>query len=300
MEMHQVRYFLAVARLLNFTRAAEECHVAQPSLTRAIKQLEEELGGELFRRERNLTHLSELGQRMLPLMQQCYESAQAAKQVASSIKKGALAPLAIALPVTVNIELVLPFLKELVRAMPGLNLKFVRGTAAEITESLKKGSADVAVAPRLPETWDRLESWPLFTESYRLLATKAHRFSGQATISAAELRKEKLICRPYCEDYERGAAFLSAQGVDVPTAHNAGTDADFIALLTAGLGIGFAPESSAGSTELTVVDVEGFDMERTVSVHAVAGRQRSMAVSTLIKMMRAADWSRLEARAKAA
>ena len=100
MEMHQVRYFLAVARLLNFTRAAEECHVAQPSLTRAIKQLEEELGGELFRRERNLTHLSELGHRMLPLMQQCFDSAQAAKQVATSIKKGALAPLSIALPIT--------------------------------------------------------------------------------------------------------------------------------------------------------------------------------------------------------
>ena len=45
MEMHQVRYFLAVARTLNFTRAAEECHVAQPSLTRAIRQLEGELGG---------------------------------------------------------------------------------------------------------------------------------------------------------------------------------------------------------------------------------------------------------------
>ena len=66
MEMHQVRYFLALSRTLNFTRAAEECHVAQPSLTRAIKQLEEELGAELFRRERNLTHLTEFGNRMLP------------------------------------------------------------------------------------------------------------------------------------------------------------------------------------------------------------------------------------------
>ena len=52
MEMHQVRYFLAVARTLNFTRAADECNVTQPSLTRAIKQLEAELGGDLFRRER--------------------------------------------------------------------------------------------------------------------------------------------------------------------------------------------------------------------------------------------------------
>jgi DNA-binding transcriptional LysR family regulator len=62
MEMHQVRYFLAICETLNFTRAAERCHVSQPALTRAIKKLEEELGGPLFRRERNLTHLTELGQ----------------------------------------------------------------------------------------------------------------------------------------------------------------------------------------------------------------------------------------------
>ena len=61
MEMHQVRYFLALCETLNFTRAAQRCNVAQPSLTRAIKNLEEELGGPLFRRERNRTHLTDLG-----------------------------------------------------------------------------------------------------------------------------------------------------------------------------------------------------------------------------------------------
>ena len=67
MEMHQVRYFLAVARTLNFTRAADECNVTQPSLTRAINQLEAELGGDLFRRERP-AGLTELG-RACPLAQ---------------------------------------------------------------------------------------------------------------------------------------------------------------------------------------------------------------------------------------
>ena len=61
MEMQQVRYFLAVSRTLNFTRAAEECNVTQPALTRAIKQLEDELGGELIRREGRNTHLTDLG-----------------------------------------------------------------------------------------------------------------------------------------------------------------------------------------------------------------------------------------------
>jgi len=57
MELHQIRYFLAVCDTLNFTRAAERCHVSQPSLTRAVKLLEDELGGALFRRERRLNVL---------------------------------------------------------------------------------------------------------------------------------------------------------------------------------------------------------------------------------------------------
>ena len=64
MEMHQVRYFLALSDELNFSRAAEKCNVTQSALSRAIQQLEVELGGELVHRERYLTHLTELGQMM--------------------------------------------------------------------------------------------------------------------------------------------------------------------------------------------------------------------------------------------
>ena len=86
--MHQVRYFLAVARTLNFTRAAEQCNVSQPALTRAIRQLEEELAGKLLRREGKLSHLTDLGERMVPLMQQCYESALAAKIAGLLVQEG--------------------------------------------------------------------------------------------------------------------------------------------------------------------------------------------------------------------
>jgi LysR family transcriptional regulator, hydrogen peroxide-inducible genes activator len=67
---HQIRYFLAVADTLNFTRAAEQCHVSQPALTRAIQQLEEELGGLLLRRERKLTHLTDFGRLLVPHLRQ--------------------------------------------------------------------------------------------------------------------------------------------------------------------------------------------------------------------------------------
>src|SRR5258705_11765496 len=97
MEMHQVRYFLAVTRTLNFTRAADECNVTQPSLTRAIKQLEAELGGDLFRRERAAAQLTELGQRMHPLLKQCYDTATGARQLASAFKRGEVGGLRISL-----------------------------------------------------------------------------------------------------------------------------------------------------------------------------------------------------------
>src|SRR5438034_11525801 len=108
MEMHQVRYFLATVSELNFTKAAEKCNVSQPSLTRAIKQLEGELGGDLFRRERPQAQLTELGERMHPLLKQCYESALGARSLASSLKSGAVGSLRLALSRTTELSLVMP------------------------------------------------------------------------------------------------------------------------------------------------------------------------------------------------
>ena len=79
MDLAALRVFLAVAEELNFTRAAEKCNVSQPALTRAIQQLEHELGGPLFHRERGNTHLSELGRMMLPYLQTVEEQARAAR-----------------------------------------------------------------------------------------------------------------------------------------------------------------------------------------------------------------------------
>jgi DNA-binding transcriptional LysR family regulator len=78
MEMHQIRYFLAVSEYLNFRRAAEQCHVSGPALTRAIQKLEEELGGKLFRRERNLTHLTNLGTLIRPHLKRVLSEAEGA------------------------------------------------------------------------------------------------------------------------------------------------------------------------------------------------------------------------------
>jgi DNA-binding transcriptional LysR family regulator len=66
MDLHEIRYFLALSKTLNFTKAAEICGISQPSLTRAIRKMEEELAGLLFSRERNNMHLTELGRLIEP------------------------------------------------------------------------------------------------------------------------------------------------------------------------------------------------------------------------------------------
>ena len=290
MEMHQVRYFLAVTRLLNFTRAAEECNVAQPSLTRAIKQLEEEFGQELFRRERNLTHLTEFGRRMTPFLQQCYDSAIAAKTLASSLKKGAVAPLALAISRSVSLSLIVSQLTELSRAFDGLELRFLRGARDDIAEYLKKGEADIALAGPLGEAWDRLKSWPLFTERVQVAVSKTHRFAGRNAIDPKDFVDERLIIRTYCEQTEDFTNFLKAQDVTPSVSHKMVSEDDYLVLLEANLGVGLMPESAVRSNRLTCVPVSGLDLSRSVSVYAVAGRQRSAAASAFIKLLRASDW----------
>src|SRR5262249_40638819 len=167
MEMHQVRYFLATVSELNFTKAAEK--LTQPSLTRAIKQLEDELGGDLFRRGRPQAQLTELGQRMYPHLKQCYESALEARSLASAIKSGEIGTLKLALSDTINLKLLTSHLAELDRLFNRLEMKLLRGTAPEIVKLLKSGEAELAIAADLGEGWERLDRWPLFSEEFGLM-----------------------------------------------------------------------------------------------------------------------------------
>lgn len=292
MEMHQVRYFLAVARTLNFTRAAKECHVSQPSLTRAVKLLEEELGGDLFRRERNLSHLTELGARMLPLLQQCYDSALSARSLAAEMRSGKVAALSVALSRTVGMQILVPYFSELVRALPGLELKFIRGDAAEIAQALRKGDADVAVAGPLGAEWDRLDSWVLFSEDASLIVPSRHRLAGSnSPVELAQLAGDRLLLRSYCEQAGELDRLLAARGVATGVSHRVASEADLATLITAGLGVAIAPKSTALPEGAKRIDLADLDLKRTVFAYAVAGRSRSPAATMLLKLLRAADWT---------
>lgn len=290
MEMHQVRYFLAVARTLNFTQAAEDCNVAQPSLSRAILKLEEEFGGDLFRRERNLTHLTELGRMMLPLLTQCYDSANAAKQLAVSYKKGACAPLCFALSHTINLQLLIQPLTELVKAFPGLELKFTRGTASEVCDQLRNGEAELGIACPMKEPWERLESWVLFTERFGLAVPLSHPLARHNALQMSQLANVRLLPRSYCEQARNLDSILAAHGLRQEFQDRISSDHDLVALLAANVGVSFMPQSSMTSDGLQLVHVRDLELTRPVVLYAVAGRQRSPAATGLMRLLRAAVW----------
>lgn len=290
MEMHQVRYFLAVAKLFNFTRAAEECNVTQPSLTRAIKQLEAELGGDLFRRERPAAQLTELGQRMHPLLKQCYDAATGARSLASSFKSGEIGALRIALTHSIDLALLIPHLDEIKRQFNRLEFRFLRGTSREVADYLKKGEAELGIAAAIDETWERLDVWPLFTESFELVVADRHRLAGRSSIELDDLRPEQLLSRTFCEHSGRLSAILHEHGIGVEHGHEISNEHDLIELVEADIGVAMIPHTSPAPERLTRAAVAGLDARRTVSLYGVAGRQRTAVASAVMRMLRGTDW----------
>jgi DNA-binding transcriptional LysR family regulator len=295
MEMHQVRYFLAVARTLNFTRAAEECNVAQPSLTRAVRQLEGELGGDLFRRERPHAQLTELGQRMLPLLRQCYESAVSARALAQAIKKGEVGSLRLAISSSIDPALVTPHVVELGKLFTGLDLKLLRGNGPDVLDYLKSGEAELGLAGPVGEDWERLDSWPLLTECFQLATVSTHSLAQAPSIEVDDLRQERMMIRTYCESTQTLLDLLRNLAFDVSRFHEVSAEADLVSLLEAGFGVAFLPRSTQSPPTLVRMAVNGIALDRTIYLYGVAGRQRTPVAAALMKMLRAYDWEQLAA-----
>jgi Transcriptional regulator len=295
MEMQQVRYFIAVANTLNFTRAAEQCNVTQPALTRAIQQLEHELGGELIRREGRLSHLTDLGSRMLPLLSQCYESALSAKTLAAKVKKGDVSALAIGVSRTLDLDLLMEPLSEMHRSFPGLQLKVRRGNGTQISEWLKNGDIDLAFGGSIGESWDRLESWPMFSESFDLVVSASHELAmrNELELDVELIRDVRFLVHADADQAELHRARLDAVSINLDDAHEVDSDRDLEALIVASFGIAILPASALHSSRVKRVRCSALDLRRTVAVYSVAGRPRSRETSALLNLVRSADWSKM-------
>jgi len=268
--------------------------VSQPSLTRAIKKLEDELGGELFRRERSRTHLSDLGRAMQPLLQQSLDSALAAKAQAASYGRSEMASLKIGISATIEVNLVLPALLELTKVMENLQLSLIRKPASELVKSLENGEIELCISALEDMMWDRIHKWPLFSEELVALIAKSSEVEKGQSLVLSQLSKFHVISHTGCE---HGGAFqdtLEKQGVQVGGFHETSDQSDINAIVGSGVGIGIAPKSIRLPEGVAALPIEGLDLSRIVSLSAVSGRQYSTAASSFIRLLRAADWSNWE------
>jgi LysR family transcriptional regulator, hydrogen peroxide-inducible genes activator len=301
MEMHQIRYFLAVAEELNFTKAAEKCNVAQPSLTRAIKLLEEEMGGALFHRERANTHLSELGRMVMPHLQQVYGQSQAAKQTAQDFTKLKKTVLKLGVMCTIAPTQLIELIGSIQTRYPGIELEICDASARELNQRLLDGALEVAIFC-LPgdEPDERIHAMPLFREQMMIVVSQNHRLAKQNAVRVKDLDGEKYLNRTNCEFNGYAGQFFRQQGVSCETVYRSERDDWIIAMIRSGLGFGFMPENCA--TDPSVVARPLIDPEfwRLVNLVTVRGRPHSPAVGALVREAMRVKWHGAPAISKAA
>jgi DNA-binding transcriptional LysR family regulator len=289
MEMHQVRYFLAAARTLNFTKAAEESNVTQPSLTRAIQKLEEEFGGLLFRRERSLTHLTELGRQMVPHLERTYEAAQAAKMLAKGIGNAALAPLNFGIAGNMSTDLGAA-LSQVAGGLPGFELSLVHAATEGLIEGLLKGDIEAGIFTKPRNLPDRLDIFELMHRDYGIAAPSAQAISKMTDICMADLVGLYWIQgdTDVAEEF-RERAF--AAGITIDFRHNCSSNRDALDLVASGLGCSLVPTSSRLPANVVLLPIIDLSIRRTTVFATVSGRQRSVATDALIRAIKARSWS---------
>ena len=291
METHQVRYFLVLARTLNFTKAADECNVTQPSLTRAVKKLEDELGGPLFHRERANTHLTELGRAMLPHLEQSYLAAQSARALAEALKRGDIAPLRLGFTNSVSSRLFTHVLQGVRSGVPNFELAVEAGPEIQVCDAMLKGNADLVVLGDGGAVAERMRTWPPFRENFRLVMASSHRLAAKTALVLEDLDNEDLIERTNCSGCRRLRQLCTATGVMPRFRHRVDSADQLLNLVRAGFGVAFAPRSVALPEGVVARPIERVEIDREVSLATVAGRPFSAATDAFLRLARSRDWT---------
>jgi LysR family hydrogen peroxide-inducible transcriptional activator len=220
MELHQVRYFLAVCDQLNFTRAAQNCHT-QPSLTRAIQLLEKEFGGFLFHRGRSNIRSTELGRVVKPYLEGVWEQSLAAKAQAKAFTTRTPTQLNIAIMCTVAPKLLTQLFGRYRQIRPNVRLELIDGTAQLIEERLIESQTEAAVYCRPDREADpRLNYLPLFREQMMIVVPPTHRLAGQCSVEIKDLMGKRYVQRASCQFNDMVDSIFDPRGIDCETVYS--------------------------------------------------------------------------------
>jgi LysR family hydrogen peroxide-inducible transcriptional activator len=291
MEMHQVRYFRALCDELNFSRAAARCNVSQPSLTRAIANLEQEFGGQLFHRERTKTHLSELGRVVKPYIDQVHHQTRMAKERALDFLGLRRARLKLGIMCTIAPDQLIELISEMRATHPNIELEIADASARNLDERLIMGELEMAIYCK-PETGrdERLHYLPLFSEQMMIAVGKTYRLAKRNAVKVTDLKGENYLERINCEFGVIGDEVFTRLGVDGETVYRSDRDDWVLAMAAAGFGYAFMPRHLIAHPAVVAIPVVEPEFWREVSLVTVRGRRHSPAVGALIQIAMKTPW----------
>ncbi|HEV3303445.1 MAG TPA: LysR family transcriptional regulator [Planctomycetaceae bacterium] len=190
MELHQLRYFVAVAQLENFTRAAQKCFVAQPSLSQQIIKLERECGGPLFDRSGRKVRLTDRGRTLFDRAIEILAAVEGAKRALT--EDGDAGQVTVGAIPTIAPYLLPPLLKRFLRDYPKTELTVSENLTEYTIQACLEGDVDVGVLA-LPISEDQLEIEPLLTEELLLAMAAGHPLATRRRVSMQDVSLERFV-----------------------------------------------------------------------------------------------------------
>jgi DNA-binding transcriptional LysR family regulator len=266
--------------------------VAQPSLTRAIKMLEEEFGGDLFRRERNLTHLTDLGRLMQPRLTKAYEEAAAARQDALSFLKLEKAPLNLGVMCTIGPGRLIDLIANFRWNNPGIDLHLQESTPERLLERLLQGEIDVALLAKPGGLEERFDLRPLYRERFVIAFPPGHRFEQKNAIEIHDLEGESYLPRLNCEYFDYLADLRKTAGVKITYGYSSEREDWIQSMVMAGLGICFMPEYTVATPGVQTRPLINPEVMREIGIATIAGRRHSPAVAALMRQVSGYRWNK--------
>lgn len=192
MTLTELRYIVAVARERHFGRAAESCFVSQPTLSVAVRKLEEELGVVLFERGRSEVVITPIGERIVSQASRALEEADSIKLLAEQGRDQVAGPLRLGVIYTVGPYLLSHLIPELNRAAPEMQLVIEENYTHVLTEQLRRAELDVIVIS-LPYSQSQVVTWDLYDEPFVVVLPSSHPWTKRESIAPRDLADENLL-----------------------------------------------------------------------------------------------------------
>ncbi|HEX7635887.1 MAG TPA: hydrogen peroxide-inducible genes activator [Noviherbaspirillum sp.] len=192
MTLTELKYIVAVAREKHFGHAAEACFVAQPTLSVAIKKLEDELGVVIFERGGTEISMTPLGAQIVAQAERVLEQTAAIKEIAKQNKDPLAGPLRLGVIYTIAPYLLPPLVKAMIERVPQMPLILQENFTTRLIELLRQGELDAAIMA-LPFADQGLMVQPLYDEPFIVALPRHHPWAEHASINAEELKTETML-----------------------------------------------------------------------------------------------------------